>query len=82
LTICAERTALVRLIAQGESPDAVEAIAVHVDGANGQPCGACRQFLAELIPAARISYIADGEPVTRTVIDLLPDAFVPGALAP
>lgn len=80
MAICGERTAMVRLIAEGRDPAAIRAIAVHVDGPDGSPCGACRQVLVELAPDASITFLQEGEPVTCQVRDLLPGAFTPEAL--
>ena len=80
LTICGERTAFVRSIAEGRSPADIDLIAVHVDGPEGQPCGMCRQFMVELAPQARIAFVAGGEYVEGRTTDLLPAAFVPSAL--
>ncbi|MCW2924541.1 MAG: cytidine deaminase [Thermoleophilia bacterium] len=79
-TICAERTVLVRAIAEGLDPSQVDLVAVHVDGPEGQPCGICRQVLVELVPGARVAFVSGGEYVEGGVADLLPAAFVPGAL--
>ena len=79
--ICAERTALVRSIAEGRDPSQVDLVAIHVDSPEGQPCGMCRQFLVELVPTARIAFVSGGEYVeVPAATDLLPAAFVPGAL--
>lgn len=80
LTVCAERTAFVRAIAEGRDPADVDLVAVHVDGPEGQPCGMCRQVIAELAPNARIAFVTGGEYVEGGVSALLPAAFVPGAL--
>lgn len=79
LTICAERTALVRAVAEGHRD--VETIAIWVDGPEGQPCGACRQFMVEFGLATRVLFRSGGEIVVRTVGQLVPDAFIPAALA-
>ena len=80
LTVCAERTALVRSIAEGRDPATIERIAVHVDGPEGQPCGMCRQFITELAPQATVAFVSGGEYVEGPVSALLPAAFVPSAL--
>ncbi len=80
LTICAERTAFVRAVAEGRDTTQVDLVAIHVDGPQGQPCGMCRQFIAELAPDARVAYVRDGDYVETTAAALLPDAFVPSAL--
>jgi cytidine deaminase len=77
-TICAERTALVKAISEGER--SFEAIAV-VTPKGGAPCGACRQVLAEFGLGIRVLIASPGGPVREsTVGDLLPDAFLPGDL--
>jgi cytidine deaminase len=80
LTVCAERSALVRSIAEGRDPKDIDLVAVHVDGDEGQPCGMCRQFLVELVPQARIAFVSGGIYVEAAVPQLLPSAFVPEAL--
>jgi cytidine deaminase len=48
LTICAERSALVRAVAQFGPEIRVAAVAVaNLNGMPSPPCGACRQMLAE-----------------------------------
>jgi homotetrameric cytidine deaminase len=80
LTVCAERTALVRAIAEGRDTADVRRVAIHVDGPEGQPCGMCRQFMSELVPNATIAFESHGTYVECGAGDLLPAAFVPGAL--
>ncbi len=77
-TICAERTAVVKAVSEGETE--FEAIAV-VTRNGGSPCGACRQVLSEFSPEL-IIYIADkdGEYRTSTLKKLLPDSFTPAHL--
>ncbi len=53
---------------------------IHVDGDDGAPCGACRQFIAEFNPEAQITFTYAGELCTRTAAELLPMTFLPGAL--
>jgi cytidine deaminase len=78
-TVCAERTAVLKAVSEGETE--FEAIAV-VTKNGGSPCGACRQVLSEFAPALTI-YIADknGEYRTTTMNKLLPDSFTPAHLA-
>ncbi len=78
LTLCAERSALSAAIAAGDTQ--IRAIAIAcIDAKAGQclgsvmPCGACRQWIAELAPHAVI-LIAGHDP-EYTIADLLPDAF-------
>ncbi|MBC7461846.1 MAG: cytidine deaminase [Thermoleophilia bacterium] len=80
MAICAERTAVVRSIAEGRDVSTVRAIAVAVDGAEGPPCGACRQVLVEFFPNADIAFTTGGELGVMTVHELLPAAFMPESL--
>jgi cytidine deaminase len=74
LTICAERTAVVKAVSEGESQIVAVAVATD-DGAS--MCGACRQVVAEFGPSA-VVYLADGSGTVRetTVEALLPKAFL------
>lgn len=74
LSICAERTAFVKAISEGER--AFVAIVVATDD-GGTPCGACRQFMAEFgLETTVILVDKRGRQKIYTVGDLLPDAFV------
>jgi cytidine deaminase len=78
LTVCAERTAVGTMIADGRQQ--ITAVAVCTE--NGvTPCGACRQVLSEFVPlAADIPvYIinAQGQVRETTLKTLLPDDFGP-----
>jgi cytidine deaminase len=77
-TVCAERTAVLKAVSEGERE--FEAVAV-VTKNGGSPCGACRQVLSEFSPEL-IIYIAnkDGEYRTTTLKKLLPDSFTPAHL--
>ncbi|MFZ5919371.1 MAG: cytidine deaminase [Chloroflexota bacterium] len=78
LTICAERAALVRAVAEGERE--FEAIAV-VSRGGAAPCGACRQVLAEFNPDLRIIVAdLDGHSREFRLSELLPEAFLPAHL--
>lgn len=72
-TICAERVALTRAVAEGRS--GFVAIAVATED-SGSPCGICRQVMAELGPDM-IVFICDTAGVYRftDVRTLLPDSF-------
>lgn len=77
LTVCAERAALVRAVAQFGPQIRVTAIAVaNLNGAASSPCGACRQMLAEFAqPDAHVIFpAADGTRV-MPLSALLPQAF-------
>lgn len=78
LTICAERNAATTAVGLGHTK--FDAIAIHVDAENGQPCGACRQFLAEWGTDLTVVYRENGELRVRALSELLPHAFIPTAL--
>ena len=70
LGVCAERVALSRAATNGVRPGEVVAIAV-----NASPCGGCRQWLHEW-RVERVTYRrGNGEVVTRSVDEILPDSF-------
>jgi cytidine deaminase len=58
LTICAERSALVRAVAEFGPAIRITAVAVaNLNGAASPPCGACRQMLAEFTePDAPVAF--------------------------
>ena len=78
LTLCAERSALAAALSAGAGPITHIAVAC-IDRPptaplnQRTPCGACRQWLADLAPEATI-YI-DGATRDFSVSDLLPYAF-------
>jgi cytidine deaminase len=70
LGICAERAAISRAVTDGCKPGDLEAIAI-----TASPCGGCRQWIHEF-RFDRVSFRnADGEVVTRTPAELLPETF-------
>jgi cytidine deaminase len=82
LSICAERTAVFRLIATtGRQP----ILAVAVATANGgSPCGACRQVLVEFASGDIPVWLTDAEGNIQafTLHGLLPAHFGPERLTP
>jgi cytidine deaminase len=70
LGVCAERCALSRAAAEGARPGDVEAVAI-----TASPCGGCRQWLAEF-KVDRVVFLNEGEVLTRSSAELLPDSFV------
>jgi cytidine deaminase len=77
-TICAERSAIVQMIAAGES-DPV-ACAIMTDGTEpAPPCGMCRQVLAEFAEDMHIFSVVGKGKTKRTtewsLAELLPGAF-------
>lgn len=78
-TICAERAAIVRAIAQGHR--AFRALAVAgPDGADTAPCGICRQFIAEFDTDMPVAFTSHDGIVRTTLSALLPFAFSAEAL--
>lgn len=73
--ICAERTAVVKAVSEGEREFVAIAVVTR-DG--GSPCGACRQVLSEFSPGM-VVLIADEQGHVRetTLGALLPDHFGP-----
>ena len=70
LGICAERTAISRAVTDGCAPGDLEEIAI-----TASPCGGCRQWIHEF-RFDRVTFKnAEGEVVTRTPAELLPETF-------
>jgi cytidine deaminase len=80
LSICAERSALVQMVAAGDRT-AVALVVVTRGPIIGTPCGACRQSLAELVDDMPIRLLVEGGAACMTSLGaLLPDAFRAEAL--
>src|ERR1039458_902022 len=77
LTLCAERSALVRAVSKFGPEIRIEAVAIaNLNDATSPPCGACRQVLAEFIqPNAPVVFPAADGIRTMTFAALLPLAF-------
>jgi cytidine deaminase len=77
LTICAERSALVRAVSQFGPKIRIEAVAVaNLNDAPSPPCGACRQVLSEFtVPDAPVIFAGENGPQTMPLRELLPLAF-------
>jgi cytidine deaminase len=70
LGICAERSALARAVVEGCRPGDLEAI-----GITASPCGGCRQWLYEF-RLERVTFRnREGDVVTYTPAELLPDTW-------
>ena len=79
-TICAERTALVKAISEGQRKFTAIAIAGSGDDFCW-PCGSCRQMLFEFAPDLRVLAVRrDGQFEVSSLNDLLPHAFGPAVL--
>ena len=78
LCLCAERTAIVKAVSEGQREFAVIAIATRN---GGSPCGACRQVLREFAPHIRVLLTDDaGHRREFTLDHLLPESFGPESL--
>lgn len=77
LTICAERSAVVRAVAEHGPAMRIAAVAVtNLNDAPSPPCGACRQVLAEFMaPGAPLFFPFDGSLQSHTLGELLPLGF-------
>ncbi len=75
LTICAERTAAVKMISSG-CKEIVEMAVYCAAGKSCMPCGACRQLLSEFAPPDTVIHTLGNElQLDLTVAELLPHAF-------
>lgn len=74
-TICAERGAIMRMVASGGSSPV--ACAVVVGGSTpAAPCGICRQVLAEFAKEMEILLVAEDGAIKETTLSaLLPERF-------
>jgi len=70
LGVCAERTAIAKAASEGVRPGEIEAI-----GITASPCGGCRQWLYEF-RIDRVTFRnSEGEIVSYTPAELLPDTW-------
>ncbi len=79
LTVCAERTAILKAVSEGERE--FQAIAV-VTSNGGSPCGACRQVLFEFLSpdAPVVMCDTNGKREVHSLGELLAFGFGPGHL--
>jgi cytidine deaminase len=70
LGVCAERTAIAKAVSDGYRPGDLDAI-----GITASPCGGCRQWLYEFRIGEVTFLNNDGEVVTYTPAELLPDTW-------
>jgi cytidine deaminase len=78
-TICAERTALVKAVSEGQHNFEMLVVATKN---GGSPCGTCRQMLYEFAPDLRVVCVTFQGEVTidTTLRELLPHGFGPSSL--
>lgn len=69
LGICAERNAIFNMLTNGEQ-EIKKVLAIMPDGKTGAPCGACREFMVQLMPDdySKIEVMLDYE--TQKIITL------------
>jgi len=80
LTNCAERTAIFKMVSEGQRRFTAIAVIADTDGPCS-PCGACRQVMSEFGPDARVILTnLRGETRVTSVRELLPGAFTPDDL--
>ena len=77
LTICAERTALVKAVSDGHRSFRRIGVA-RSDGLPISPCGMCRQSLADFGLDMLVVYRSPDGIIERPLRELLPDAFIFG----
>jgi cytidine deaminase len=77
LSICAERSAVARAIAQHGPALRIHAVAIaNLNNAPSSPCGACRQVLSEFMPPkGLVLFPFDGTAQTHTLAELFPLRF-------
>lgn len=73
--ICAERTAIVKAVSEGET-EFVKLAVVCSAGTRAYPCGICRQVMVEFMPEGSVVLEDTKEGITEfSVGELLPGAF-------
>ncbi len=77
LTQCAERNALTAAITKGLQGKMKTILIWSEQDSPAAPCGACRQVIAELMPADCVvhSVCANGKNISWTMAELLPHQF-------
>ena len=74
LTICAERTAVVKAVSAGHTRFRRLVIATEADRA-APPCGTCRQFVAEFGLDVEVHSVSRKEQASWLLKDLIPELF-------
>lgn len=86
-TMCAERTAIVKAVSEGEREfHTLVVIGGHSDGRDpgegyAGPCGVCRQFIIEFGKEIKVVIAkSEEEYYEHTILDFMPMPFAPEAL--
>jgi len=82
VTICAERTALVKAVTEGKRQFRALGVSTDIKSPPSSPCGMCRQFIREFADLSLPIFMfdVDGEHVVMTLGQLLPMSFGPDSL--
>jgi len=82
VTICAERTAIVKAVTEGKRQFRALGVATDVKSPPSSPCGMCRQFIREFADLSLPIFMfgSDDTHVVMTLGQLLPMSFGPGSL--
>lgn len=78
LGICAERNAMFNMITNGEN-EIKRVLALMPDGTTAAPCGACREFMTQLMPGRyqNVEIMRDYEKeIITTLGDLTPEWWI------
>lgn len=77
LTICAERSALCRAVAEAGAHRQIIAIVVtNLNGSASPPCGACRQMLSEFVAPDAVAYFPGDQGLASVPFkELFPHTF-------
>lgn len=80
MTMCAERTAIFKMVSEGCTAFAALAVAAGDKAEDGAPCGACRQVMLEFAADINTSQVLlanlKGEFIVETVGGICPYPFV------
>ena len=80
MTMCAERTALFKMVSEGCTRFAAIAIVAGENATDGAPCGACRQVMGEFADGLEQTEVIlaslNGNYIIETVASIMPYPFV------
>ena len=80
MTMCAERTALFKMVSEGCRKFAAIAVVAGENATDGAPCGACRQVMGEFAVSLEDTEVLlaslKGDYIVETVASLMPYPFV------